>query len=197
MDEIVLIGDSITQFGSSVEYTGWVLLLTQKQLRKRQVLNRGYSGYNTGWIKQFLPQILQTVHRPKLFTIFLGANDACRFGVQKIELKDYRQNLIDIIGMLGSVPIILITPPKVCRPDDDIRVSEHTNLYRKECKNVGALFENCTVLDTWEFIDESCLCDGLHFNAAGNAALFAHLDPLIDEILGEGSYFFPDWKDIS
>jgi lysophospholipase L1-like esterase len=197
MDEIVLIGDSITQFGSSLDYTGWVLLLTQKQLRKRQVLNHGYSGYNTAWIKQILPQILHSSQRPKLYTLFLGANDACLYGTQKIELKDYKQNLIDIITMLGSVPVILITPPKVCRPLDDIRTSENTNRYRQECMVVGSIFKNCTVVDTWDFIDESCLCDGLHFNELGNLRLFERVETVIDHILGVGSYFFSDWKDIS
>ena len=41
------------------------------------VLNRGYSGYNTRWAQHLLPRVFPKAQQPpKLVTIFFGANDA-------------------------------------------------------------------------------------------------------------------------
>ncbi len=42
------------------------------------VINRGYSGYNTRWVKHIVPQVFPVSQKipPELVTIFFGANDA-------------------------------------------------------------------------------------------------------------------------
>lgn len=58
---IVLFGDSITQQGFGWEGgTGWVSLLSSTYSRRADVINRGYSGYNTRHGVNLLPQIFGT-----------------------------------------------------------------------------------------------------------------------------------------
>ncbi|OMJ18191.1 Isoamyl acetate-hydrolyzing esterase 1-like protein [Smittium culicis] len=46
-DVIIAFGDSITQFGQIPELNGWVSQLGNLYIRRLDVLNRGFSGYNT------------------------------------------------------------------------------------------------------------------------------------------------------
>jgi lysophospholipase L1-like esterase len=50
-------------------------------LRKADVLNRGFSGYNTEWLAAMLPSVFPPMPSPPgfapvLVTIWFGANDA-------------------------------------------------------------------------------------------------------------------------
>ena len=72
---IVLFGDSITQqaFGSH----GFGTSLAERYQRRADVLNRGYSGYNTSWALELLPRLRDTPGvETRLVTVFFGANDA-------------------------------------------------------------------------------------------------------------------------
>ncbi len=55
--KLVLIGDSNIQYGFSAEGR-WVSLLADLLQRKCDVINRGFSGYNTNYLKIMLPEIL-------------------------------------------------------------------------------------------------------------------------------------------
>lgn len=71
----VLFGDSITQRAFSPG--GWAGLLADAYQRKVDVVNRGYSGYNTRWAVQLLPHLFpEGAPPPQLATVFFGANDA-------------------------------------------------------------------------------------------------------------------------
>ncbi|OMJ08481.1 GDSL esterase/lipase [Smittium culicis] len=50
-DVIIAFGDSITELGQDPRMNGWVSQLSNYYIRKLEVINRGYSGYNTenGW----------------------------------------------------------------------------------------------------------------------------------------------------
>nr|KAJ3419520.1 hypothetical protein HK105_006849 [Polyrhizophydium stewartii] len=68
LDQILLFGDSLTQ-------------LADAYVRKLDVVNRGFSGYNTDWCRLLLPSVLATIRptprvRIRLVTVLLGANDA-------------------------------------------------------------------------------------------------------------------------
>lgn len=75
--QFVCFGDSITQRGFS---SGWTSLLADAYQRRADVINRGYSGYNSRWALHLLdhvfPQPTASVPPPRLATIFFGANDA-------------------------------------------------------------------------------------------------------------------------
>ncbi len=55
--KLVLIGDSNIQYGFSGEGR-WVSLLADLLQRKCDVINRGFSGYNTKYLKYMLPELL-------------------------------------------------------------------------------------------------------------------------------------------
>lgn len=64
------------------ERLGWLALLAHWWERRFDVVNRGYSGYNTRWLlplvdRLFVPGGAAPV---KLVTIFLGANDCVLAG---------------------------------------------------------------------------------------------------------------------
>ena len=45
----VFFGDSITQHGSNPTVSGWVSLFVDWWVRRVDVINRGFSGYNSKW----------------------------------------------------------------------------------------------------------------------------------------------------
>ena len=74
--QFLLFGDSITQ--RSFQYGGWGAHLANAYQRKVDVLNRGYSGYNSRWALQLLDRVLPAEKAGKILlaTVFFGANDA-------------------------------------------------------------------------------------------------------------------------
>ncbi len=101
--------------------------MADRYQRRADVLNRGYSGYNTDW---FLRLASTNEGRSDLFdhenvmlvTLFFGANDASDpmlNGRQHVPLGGYEANMRDIVALTRSnfgedVGIILISPPPVC-----------------------------------------------------------------------------------
>eukprot|EP00877_Chromochloris_zofingiensis_P013127 jgi/Chrzof1/8068/UNPLg00113.t1 len=73
----VLLGDSITEF--SFEEYGWGSLLSTEYLRRADVINRGFGGYNSQLGVYVMDEFLSSFkpHTIKLVTIGFGANDAC------------------------------------------------------------------------------------------------------------------------
>ena len=107
---IVLFGDSITQQGFGVDgKVGWASLLASDYSRRADVLNRGFSGYNTKMAIDLLPSIFPGASDDKengiLFcTIFFGANDAALPGErQHVPIDDYAKNLGTIISSIRYV----------------------------------------------------------------------------------------------
>lgn len=49
---------------------------TISRFRKCDVLNRGFSGYNTRWARIILPRLVGNWDSPTVVTIFFGANDS-------------------------------------------------------------------------------------------------------------------------
>jgi lysophospholipase L1-like esterase len=126
--KILLFGDSITQQSFGASSCGWGTCVADRYQRRADVLNRGFSGYNTDW---FLMLASTDAGRSDLFdhknvmlvTIFFGANDASDpvlNGRQHVPLGRYESNIGDIISLTRSklgedVGIILISPPPVCQ----------------------------------------------------------------------------------
>lgn len=147
---ILLFGDSITQFShgeGSVKY-GWGSLLSAAYQRRADVLNRGFSGYNTRHALDLVPKIFPastgtSICQPNhlLFvTLFFGANDACILGErQHVPLQEYGENLTKIVQEIRKLaqesssstttttdfPIIIMTPP----PIDQDSWKEYLNLF--------------------------------------------------------------------
>ncbi len=75
-------------------------------VRKCDVLNRGFSGYNTRWNKIILPRIITKEMAPDIaaVTIFLGANDSNKLELnprQHVPVEEYKQNLVDMVNYLN------------------------------------------------------------------------------------------------
>uniref|UniRef100_A0A8C0W7F5 Isoamyl acetate-hydrolyzing esterase 1 homolog n=1 Tax=Castor canadensis TaxID=51338 RepID=A0A8C0W7F5_CASCN len=141
---VVLFGDSITQF--SFQKGGWGASLADSLVRKCDVLNRGFSGYNTRWAKIILPRLIRmgsSLDSPVAVTIFFGANDSALKAEnpkQHIPLAEYVSNLKSMVRYLRSVGIpqdrvILITPPPLCE-----------SAWEEECLIQG---KNHTLHQTW------------------------------------------------
>jgi lysophospholipase L1-like esterase len=172
LDQILLFGDSITQYSFDPFANGFGAFLSHSYVRKCDVVNRGFSGYNTKWAKPLLPAVLDTTlpcasesnhPRTLLATVFLGANDACipETHRQYVSLEEYAQNLKWMIDLLKSkdIQVLLITPPPVdparweahCLEKGRAldRTVENTKKYRNACIHVAAE-NNVPYLDTWE-----------------------------------------------
>ena len=112
LDQILLFGDSITQYSFNPKLEGFGAHIAHSYVRKMDVMNRGFSGYNTEWCLPLLPQVLSTLlptpqngFTPsiKLITIFLGANDSVLPGNrQYVSLENYKNNLIKMIDIIHS-----------------------------------------------------------------------------------------------
>lgn len=182
MEEIILIGDSLTSNGGKLENSGWSLLLAEKHFRKRDILNRGFPDYNTRLIREVLSEIISTTHKPILYIVFLGTLD-CSLS-SNITLNEYSKNLNYIVSRLDT-KIVLVTPPPL---SSNIHSIATIDLYRNETLNV-ALEYKTKILDTWEFVANEDLIDYKSFSTKGNIKFFNKINAIIDEILPEEEYF--------
>lgn len=207
----VVFGDSITQKGNDPANEGWVSRLQDTYQRRVDILNRGYSGYNSRWAKMIWPHIEPTFRGAELVTVWFGANDAAlpdrTSKVQHVPLEEYRANLKYIVDRLKSLAceVILVTPPPVSEPhrirhakemygvDLDLgseRTNEVTKEYAQACLDVA---HACSVhvVDMWQICmqrepmryGDVFLNDGLHLAAPGNGVMFESLISLLNDSL--------------
>ncbi|KAI1484129.1 SGNH hydrolase [Daldinia eschscholtzii] len=131
-NQVVLFGDSLFQGASEVQ-SGFSFqgALQSQCMRHLDVINRGFSGYNTKNALQLLPQIFlpPSPSNPRIeyLLVLLGANDACidiPTNTQGIPIEQYKENLTKIITheyiVAHNPKILLVTPP----PIDEIRITE-------------------------------------------------------------------------
>ncbi|OAG10203.1 SGNH hydrolase [Paraphaeosphaeria sporulosa] len=129
LPQFVLFGDSLTEwsFDDSTQGFGWYL--TDLYKGKAKIVNEGYAGYTSEHVKPEFSRIMTRITAPfapstLLFTIFLGANDACFVGkTEYVPLPQFSDNIrsfveeILIQDNLADAKIVLITPPPVNVPD--------------------------------------------------------------------------------
>ncbi|XP_071941212.1 isoamyl acetate-hydrolyzing esterase 1 homolog [Antedon mediterranea] len=216
--KIILFGDSITQYAFSDG--GWGASLANKLQRKCDVLNRGFSGYNTTWAKYLIPKIVPKtiILDVVLVTIFFGANDAVLTGQSQkhVPLNDYRQNTKEMVDYLTNIgidkeKIVLISPPPlddkawgsgcVSSGSEVNRKNEVTGKYSEMCCSVA---KQCEVdcIDLWSSMQqeknwERFLIDGLHLSIEGSRFLEKNLSALVLKKTSKLPVLFPDWKDIN
>ena len=193
--KLVLVGDSITQQSFSVEHRGWGAALADYYHRTADVINRGYSGYNSRWIRAIIDKgilpaneaaFIQTV---SLVTLFLGANDAVHATAdQHVSVEEYKENLITIIQYIrrinGNITIVIITPPAVNSDLWPTRSIEQVTPYASVVRELAAEY-NLGLIDLHsndngnKKIELSDLRDGLHLNETGNNKVFESIRNLI------------------
>ncbi|GAA5978686.1 hypothetical protein JCM10908_004446 [Rhodotorula pacifica] len=183
MDQLVLFGDSITQ-GSWVP-GGTGAALAHVYQRKLDVMNRGFSGYNTEWglqvLRQFLPERDEALPGIALFCVWFGANEAALPpSPQALSIAQFKANLGEILDALRSpgspnyspkTQLLLITPPPVDAsvrnadlanrdpPRGPDRDAERTRQFAEAVKDV-AHTSGLPVLDAWSLIDAAAKRDG-------------------------------------
>ncbi|KAI0003417.1 GDSL Lipase/Acylhydrolase [Russula compacta] len=169
-DLIVLFGDSLTQMSWDPEHGGIGARLADLYARRLDVLNRGFSGYNTDWALPVWRQIIAKTedvqpHTPhvRLLTIWFGGNDACLPGFrQHVPLSRFSENLATMVRTIRApesswyspeTRILLITPPPIHVPSmradmQPTRTFDVTKAYAEEVKKVGEA-EKVPVVDVW------------------------------------------------
>ncbi|KND00759.1 uncharacterized protein SPPG_03872 [Spizellomyces punctatus DAOM BR117] len=218
LDQILLFGDSLTQWSFNPEIEGWGAFLSNSYVRKLDVVNRGFSGYNTEWCKHIIAPILRTVlpspgAQIRLVTVFLGANDATLpfWPQQHVPLSAYRDNLHSIIASIrnfsSNTRILLITPPPIhegkwqkhCgQKGRSINLSVSNTLqYRNACIEV-AREAKVPLLDTWEVY----FGEGATYNEEKADAVLSdgvHLANLGNRLLGHAvlAKILTEWPDLA
>ncbi|KAI0128698.1 SGNH hydrolase-type esterase domain-containing protein [Xylariales sp. AK1849] len=134
-DQIVLFGDSLFQGAVDVmDGFSFQAALQALCLRRLDVVNRGFSGWNTEDALKYLPEIFpppglhgRSGPRLRYLLVLLGANDAClphSTPPQRVPLEEYKTNLKAIIThpniIAHNVKILLVTPP----PLDETRIHQ-------------------------------------------------------------------------
>ncbi|XP_010877957.2 isoamyl acetate-hydrolyzing esterase 1 homolog [Esox lucius] len=219
--EVILFGDSITQF--SFQPNGWGSDLANKLARKCDVVNRGLSGYNTRWAKIVLPRLISQEsdlnNHVAAVTVFFGANDCALEDTnpqQHIPLPEYCENLKDIVKHLGSVgvladKVIFITPPplnetaweKECILKGSVlnRLNAVTGQYAQVCVQAAGQC-GVDVLDLWTLMQKDgqdytgYLSDGLHLSESGNQFVAQHLWNLLGSKVEKLPFILPYWGDV-
>ncbi|KAJ8457422.1 hypothetical protein ONZ51_g11541 [Trametes cubensis] len=123
----MLLGDSITEFGFTSG--GFAARLAEAYVRKMDVINRGFGGYNTDLIipvfeQCFAPQQDEpNAPKVRILVIWFGANDASLpHTPQHVPLERYKANLTALVQAVRSPAspryspetcVILMTPPPV------------------------------------------------------------------------------------
>lgn len=118
--QIVLFGDSLTQKAFEFDNAGWACSLANTYIRRRDVVNRGFSGYTT---RTALPlagpiagRAVEAGDKVDLVTILLGTNDSVLpFSKQHVPVEETVSNFKEIVStfreMLPNVRIVAISPP--------------------------------------------------------------------------------------
>jgi lysophospholipase L1-like esterase len=186
--QLVALGDSLTQYGFSP--LGWLSLLADHYSRKLDVLNRGYSGYNTTcalYMLQRSPHLLPP--SPSLTLILFGANDSSNGPWQHVPVSQYVSNLRDICALLLSTSsslVMLVTPPMVdakawdahCEAQgkptgtrSNAQVVHYAQAVRALASELALpladLHGAMQAREDWRDL----LCDGLHLSEGGNKLL--------------------------
>ena len=165
--KFILFGDSITQFSCSHEY-GLHPALQNVYMRRLDVINRGFSGYNSEHARLILPKILQAEANIKLMTIFFGTNDAYDYinDIQTVDLDRYKDNITAMVQMAldkGIKPIVIgpgLHDPKMAqqmlaergRPIDRDPTTNKILLEYSEATKEVASQNNVVFIDTWNIL---------------------------------------------
>lgn len=117
-DKFLMFGDSITEMSFDQQQGfGLGAGLQSVYVRKFDMVNRGFGGYNSEHAKLLLPHILdaeltnQEKSDVKLMTIFFGTNDAVE-SFQNVELPQYLENMESMINSIvnRNINVVVIGP---------------------------------------------------------------------------------------
>ncbi|XP_074517862.1 isoamyl acetate-hydrolyzing esterase 1 homolog [Sebastes fasciatus] len=222
--KVILFGDSITQF--SFQASGFGAEIADKLARKCDVVNRGFSGYNSRWAKITLPRLINNSpnsadnnNNIAAVTVFFGVNDCSledKNPQQHVPLQEYSENLKEITTYLASAgvsadKVIFITPPplneraweKECilKGSPLNRFNSSAGQYAQACVQAASQC-GADVLDLWTLMQKDgadysvYLSDGLHLSQKGNQFVAQHLWGLLESRVADLPFILPYWGDV-
>ncbi|KAH8703772.1 GDSL Lipase/Acylhydrolase family protein [Talaromyces proteolyticus] len=207
-DQFILLGDSITQNASNHEGGfGFVPALAHDYARRLDVINRGFSGYNTANIRLIYPRFFPPPHiaRVRFLLLFFGANDSVidRTSRHHVSVDEYKANLEYIITHPSTRQqnpnIIVVTPPPICEHQQkqlDIqkgfpflrRRAENTKKYAEACLDVASRM-NVVGVDIWSaFMREA----GWEQGRALKGSLEVQKNEVLQSLLYDGLHLSAD-----
>lgn len=203
MKKFLLIGDSLTEYGFT-ESGKWVSLLADLLVRRCDIVNRGYAGFNSSDIREILPDILEDLTPKSIWkvTILLGSNDAISPHYKNhVSAKKYIENITFIVDYLlnwglEKRQIILITPPIKYSAQLTMEELEKQQIIEYAQELVKLSYEkliSCLdfnrIMINYGINYKDLLTDGLHFSGKGSQLLFDSLYRLLrDEIYRDLPY---------
>jgi len=126
LPKIILFGDSLTEWSFYTEDSkGLGDVLTTRYADRATVENEGQAGYCSTWLIPHFDSIIQRIRQhetqpPLLFTIWLGANDACfpkyRAHVPLDKFEANLRHFVDTIlaeEKMFTTKVVLIAPPPI------------------------------------------------------------------------------------
>ncbi|KAM0253888.1 hypothetical protein ACHAQJ_007120 [Trichoderma viride] len=173
--QVVLLGDSLFEFAATVlgGFSFQSALQTQL-IRRFDVVNRGFGGWNTANVVKYLPDLIAepSASSPKIeyLLILLGANDAViplETTSQHVPLETYKENLNKIINYprirAHNPKILLVTPPPVDEIKlkildtaeghaSAIRASAISASYAEKAREVARENPGVILIDLWQAI---------------------------------------------
>jgi lysophospholipase L1-like esterase len=207
--KLLLIGDSNTEWGYGLTRKGtfnpgWVSMLSDNLSRRIDVVNRGFGGYSSEFIKIILPRLLSEFPAENLagVVVMVGTNDSGLKGfISHVDLEDYERNMNEIIDELlkkgiKKNKIIIISPPRideekwaqtlqVINPSEANSHFDHvvktyaekamTVAEQRGIKNRVDLYKAMETVNDWK----NLLSDGIHLNEQGNQLLFSELQKVV------------------
>ena len=210
---ILVIGDSLVQRG--FEPGGWVSQLAMEYARSADVVLRGYSGYNTRWVKELMenePGLFPSSEHVLVVVVLLGANDSVRPEGRKtaygVDVPEYEENVKWILDRYKSSKVkILCTPPPIDQeerlrittdargmPADLLdRSTERLVMYVEAAKRVAkSTTSGVSTADLYNAFKQSgrgwekkLLSDGLHFTEHGQALAYEILSEVIKNAMAK------------
>ena len=177
MFKIIFYGDSITETASWKN--GFIEYVNQQNVRKADIVNRGFSGYTSRELKLYLAPITYGIYADLSF-LMIGTNDArISSDTRKCTVDEYVANVNFLVDKLDqhSKDLYLVTPPPTF--DNIEHEIEHTILYRNALILIGSK-RDIPVIDNWEFITFEDLKDGIHLNDKGNLKMAIAFQKVID-----------------
>jgi lysophospholipase L1-like esterase len=170
--QVVMLGDSITEFGRWQEWFAGL-----------PVLNRGIGGETSA---DLLRRLDTAIHDPAAVFLLIGTNDLT-LGVKLEAIVGNVSALLDQIARRapGAPIVVQSVMPRTLRFRDDIRLLN--DAYRSL---VGGAGERVQYLDLWPALADqhgdlrtSFTPDGVHLSGAGYAAWLGVLGPRLARVL--------------
>lgn len=224
--KFLLFGDSITEFAfnfqmEELEQDQFVLAaaLANAYTRRMDIVQRGFSGYNSRWGLKILPHILENENNVVLSTIAFGSNDLCLGGHQKVPEDEFVANTREMVSMMKAkgIKVILVGPGLVDQKMFDskkledvkkgyVRTPERMKLYSDLLRQI-ADEENVAMVDLNEAFQRvggdnwrELLRDGLHLSGKGYKVYFDELMSTIRKSYPDYApenleYKLPKWRD--